>query len=238
MALERLDKYISSQTALSRSEARTAIRRGKITVNGVVVRNIDQKINTDLDSVELFGENVDYNKFLYIVMNKPQGVLSASRDAKQTTVLDILPENLRRRGLATVGRLDKDTTGLLLITDDGEFSHKLMSPKKQVYKVYEALLDGEVTDEIVNKFKEGVVLADGTKCLPADIERTGERLCQIRICEGKYHQVKRMLGTVGLGVVNLKRISIASLSLPEDLKEGQARLLTNQEKELVISGLK
>lgn len=236
MAIERLDKFIASQTALSRSEAHTAIRRGKITVNGIVVRSFDEKINTDSDSIELFGKNVSYNKFLYIVMNKPKGVLSASRDSKQQTVLDILPESLHRRGLFTVGRLDKDTTGLLLITDDGDFSHRLMSPKKMVYKTYEAELDGDLTEDMVKKFADGIVLIDGTKCLPAEIEKTGERLCKIKICEGKYHQVKRMLGTVGLGVVNLKRVSIGALSLPEDLKEGEARALTEIEKKLVFSG--
>ena len=153
-------------------------------------------------------------------MNKPAGILSASNDKRAKTVVDIVPEHLKREGLFPVGRLDKDTTGFLIVTNDGDFGHKIISPKSNIEKVYLAELDGDVTDEMIAAFEKGVVLADGTQCMSAKLEKAGDCTALITIREGKYHQVKRMFGTVGLGVNKLHRKSIGGLSLPEGLEPG------------------
>ncbi len=162
-------------------------------------------------------------------MNKPKGVLSASTDKKKQTVVDLVPESLKRNNLFPVGRLDKDTTGLLIITDDGEFAHNAISPKKEVFKTYEATLDGKVTEEMVESFSKGVVLADGTVCKKAYLKPLGNNRAEIKISEGKYHQIKRMFGTVGLGVNELCRTGFGTLSLPCDLTEGECKELSSRE---------
>lgn len=228
MNLQRLDKIIATQLNIPRSLARKHIRWGKVSVNGKTLRDPSLQISSDSE-IEYKGETVVYREHIYIVMNKPKGVLSASNDKTRKTVVDLVAEPLKRSGLAPVGRLDKDTTGLLILTDDGEFAHNVISPKKNVIKTYEVSLDGDVTEQMVSGFCEGVVLADGTKCRSAELKKIGENKAEIKISEGKYHQIKRMFGTVGLGVNELKRTALGGFGLPKELKEGESRELREDE---------
>lgn len=228
MAKERFDKIIANQFNVSRKEARIAIRRGKATVHGDILR--DPSALVDVDSAIVFeGQALDYKKYIYILMNKPKGVLSASSDKNRRTVVDLVPEKWQRNGLFPVGRLDKDTTGFLIITDDGDFAHKAIAPNKDVLKTYEAVLDGDITEETVRIFSQGVVLADGIKCKPAMLKRLSQNKVEIRISEGKYHQIKRMFGTVDLGVNELKRTAMGCLELPENMRDGECILLNDKE---------
>ena len=190
-------------------------------MNGNIVRDAAFSIDADKDKVIYNGQAVCFKEFVYILMNKPSGILSASTDSKRKTVIDLVPESIRRQGLFPVGRLDKDTTGLLLITDDGVFAHNCISPKKDISKSYIVELDGDVTNDMVTVFKSGVTLADGTKCKSAVLERLGKNIARVIITEGRYHQIKRMFGTVGLGVNKLHREAIGGLKIPAELKEGE-----------------
>lgn len=229
MSLIRLDKFVSVALKLSRADTKRLLKDGKITVDGVCVKKGDFKVDTETACVKSGNENLEYKEFVYILMNKPSGILSASNDKRAKTVVDIVPPNLKREGLFPVGRLDKDTTGLLIITDDGDFAHKIISPKSNIEKVYLAHLDGDINDEMIEKFQKGVVLADGTKCMSAKLEKAGDCSALVTIREGKYHQVKRMFGTVGLGVNKLHRISIGRLSLPKGLEAGSSMELTAED---------
>ena len=222
MEKQRLDRYISNQLILPRSQVRTGIRRGRATVNGDTVKDPSALIETGADIV-YDSVKIEYKKYVYIIMNKPAGVLCATQDKSQKTVIDLVPPSLKRPELAPVGRLDKDTTGLLLITDDGTFAHNCISPKKNVKKCYIADIDAELDESAIAQFKEGITLADGTLCKSADLEIIGQKRVRITITEGKYHQIKRMLGVVGAGVVSLHRESIGALVLPEGLREGECR---------------
>ena len=162
-------------------------------------------------------------------MNKPEGILSASNDKNRKTVVDLVPDSLKRAGLFPVGRLDKDTTGLLIITDDGEFAHNVIAPKKNVVKTYRVTLDGEVTEDMVELFKKGITLADGTVCRSAELIPLGNNSAEIKISEGKYHQIKRMFGVVDLGVEALERIAMGNLKLPQNLPRGECRELKKSE---------
>lgn len=221
MKKQRLDRFLSTQTILSRSEARTAVRRGRVAVNGEVSRDFGMQILPETDKIALDGQDIKYREYMYILMNKPSGVLSASNDKNRKTVVDLVPEQLYRDGLFPVGRLDRDTTGMLIITDDGDFAHRIISPKSGISKTYIAGLDGTVTKEMAEKFREGVTLEDGTLCRPAILEPLDDNFARITLYEGKYHEVKRMFGTVGLGVNSLHRESIGELMLPEDLAIGE-----------------
>ncbi|MBR6510117.1 MAG: pseudouridine synthase [Clostridia bacterium] len=230
----RLDKFISNQLNIPRSMARTQIKRGKVSVDGEVIRDFAFSFDPELSKIRYKNEAVSYKEHLYLYINKPKGVISATEDKQKQTVIDLLPEAFRRQGMAPVGRLDRDTTGLLLITDDGDFAHNVISPKKQIVKTYIAELDGDITEEIIESFKNGITLADGKKCLPAVLSRVCENTAEIKIYEGKYHQVKRMFGVVGLGVNELKRISIGGFSLPENMELGECRELTDEEIALIF----
>ena len=179
MKKQRLDKFISNQLILSRSVVRTSIQRGKATVNGVVIRDAGMLIDADVDTITYEGNTVGYKEYVYILMNKPKGVLSAATDKSRETVVDLVPEHLRRQGIAPVGRLDKDTTGFLIITDDGDFAHRAIAPNKNVFKTYEVLLDGDITDDMIEIFSKGVVLADGTKCKSSILKRLGQNRAEI-----------------------------------------------------------
>ena len=229
MAKQRLDKFISNQLIIPRSAVRTSIRRGNAQVNGEVVRDAGALIDTSNMKVNYEGREVGFKEYVYILMNKPKGILSASTDKSRQTVVDLVPEHLRRPTLFPVGRLDKDTTGLLLITDDGVFAHNCISPKKHISKAYIAQLDGEINEEIIDAFKKGVTLADGSKCAPAILQKISDKTVRIVISEGKYHQIKRMFGTVDLGVNNLHRESIGGLKLPDGLQEGNCIEMEKQE---------
>lgn len=234
MEKQRLDKFIANQLNISRRDARNGIRKGNAAVNGSVITDAACLLDVGNDKIEYEGNSVDYKKFIYIIMNKPAGVLSAATDKSRKTVIDLVPEGMRRQGLFPVGRLDKDTTGMLIITDDGEFAHNCISPKKMIPKAYIAELDGPVNDTIINKFKSGIVLADGTVCKSAILERLNGNTVRIIITEGKYHQIKRMFGTQNLGVNKLHRESIGKLRLPQNLKAGECVELSRQELENTV----
>lgn len=226
MGYQRLDKIISEQLNLSRKEVRNGIRSGKATVNGSTVLSPEHRTETENDSITYNGRDIIYKEFIYIVMNKPSGVISASSDGRRETVIDLIPTGLKRKGLFPVGRLDRDTTGLLIITDDGDFAHKVLSPKNEIYKTYIAELDGEVTESVVKAFNDGIVLADGTVCRKALLKPLQKNKAEIKICEGKYHQIKRMFGTAGLGVNALERRAMGGYELPDFLSCGECTEVT------------
>lgn len=232
--MERLDKIVSTGGGVSRSDARKLILKSRVTVNQKTIRDIAFKVDPAADTITLNGENISYKKHLYLVMNKPKGVLTATEDKNKQTVIDLIPDSLRRRDLFPVGRLDKDTTGLLIITNDGDFAHKLLAPNKKVPKKYFVTLDGEIKKELVQKFKDGLTLVDGTELSPAKLEILNQpNTAFVTITEGKYHQIKRMFGLFDLGVNDLKRVSFAGLTLPKDLSEGAIRELTVNELECI-----
>lgn len=235
---QRLDRLIAGQCLLTRSEAVKAIRRGRVTVDGKACRVPETKCDPETAVLALDGETIGYREHLYIMLNKPAGLLCVSRDPNAPTVMDLVPAEWRRRELFPAGRLDKDTHGLVILTDDGDFAHRMLSPKQTIYKHYHAVLDAPVDPDVSAAFAEGTSLPDGTACLPASLTvlEDGEQpLVDIAVCEGKYHQVKRMCGTHGLGVNWLKRVSIGGLTLDESLAEGEMRLLTEAEKESIFS---
>ena len=228
MADIRIDKYLSVALGVSRTDAKNLLKKGKISVDGVLVSKPETKVSED--AKVWCGEDVlSYKKYIYLLMNKPEGILSASTDKRVKTVIDIIPEHLKRAGLFPVGRLDKNTTGMLIITDDGDFGHKVTSPKSLIEKRYLVKLDGEVKEEYIAVFEKGITLADGEECMPAKLEILSENNAVVTIREGKYHQIKRMFGTVGLGVNALKRLSIGKLTLPKGLPEGEVIELNNDE---------
>ena len=221
----RLDKYLCDLTAASRREARERIRAGRVRVDGRTVTAPETKLDPLSALVTLDGESLVWAAHRYYMLNKPTGVLTATEDRRQRTVLDLLPPELRAQGLFPVGRLDRDTRGLLLLTDDGDFAHRVISPKCAVEKRYYAKVDGCPGPADARAFEEGIVLGDGTRCLPARLEITGRSECIVTVTEGKYHQVKRMLASRGCPVLELKRLSIGALALPDDLPEGAVRPL-------------
>lgn len=236
MALIRIDKYLSVACGISRTDAKALIKGGSITANGVKITKADVKVE-ESDVVKNGGRTLIYKKYIYIIMNKPEGILSAATDKRAKTVVDILPDKLKREGLFPVGRLDKNTTGLLIITDDGDFGHKVTSPKSHTEKCYYAELDGEVREEFVQIFAEGITLADGEICMPAKLEIADRTSAYVTVKEGKYHQIKRMFGVVGLGVNRLHRVSIGALTLPDDLESGQSRELREDEIQKIRANL-
>ncbi len=234
---QRLDKWIASQGVRSRRDTVRLIRDGKVTVNGVVRRDPSEKID-ETDAVTVDGVPMQYQTYTYLMMNKPSGILCVSRDPKARTVVDLVPQEHKRKGLFPAGRLDKDTVGLVILTDDGDFAHRLLAPRKHVEKMYHAIVDGRVTAEHIRVFAQGTTLADGTPCLPAGLRvlEDGEHpLVEVRIVEGKYHQIKRMFGTVGLGVVWLKRCTMGGLALDDELKPGECRPISPAERDLIFS---
>ena len=231
--MERLDKIISSRTGLSRKEAKAAISGGKVFVNGKIVRSSELKVGEN-DEIFLGCNKISEKAHLYIVLNKPQGYVSATEDQKQKTVLELVPEDLSRSGLFPAGRLDKDTTGLMIITDDGDFAHRILSPKKHVPKKYAVEIDLPVTAAMEKGFAEGIELSDGI-CKTAKLEITGEYSCEVTLSEGRYHQIKRMFGCFGAKVTKLHRLSMGGFSLPEDLAEGKCREITEEELALIES---
>ena len=223
---ERLDKFISTQTSYSRKDIKALAKKGQITVNGAVVKACDIKVDPITDVISVCAQMIAYKKYVYYMMNKPAGVLSATEDGRQKTVLDLVSPQMKRLGLFPVGRLDKDTCGLLLLTDDGDFAHRVISPKSEVEKLYYAKVDGEPDSKDAEAFAKGIVLADGTQCLPARLQLLGGDECLVTVMEGKYHQVKRMLASRGKPVLELKRLSIGQLRLDEALAPGEYREMT------------
>lgn len=232
----RLDKFLSDMGIASRKELKDIIRAGRVTVDGAAVSQPEAKIDPEENAVALDGEALSYRRYRYYIMDKPAGILTATEDKKQKTVLDLMTPEERRMGLFPVGRLDKDTSGLLLLTDDGSFAHRVISPRSEVEKIYHARVDGDVTADDVRAFAEGIVLRDGTHCIPAVLERTGEGSCLVTVMEGKYHQVRRMLASRGKPVVELRRLSVGALSLDGTLTPGEYRELAQSEAMKVFEG--
>lgn len=230
----RLDKYLTNQGIGSRSQVKALIKSKKVFVNNVLENKPERHIDENNDIVSLDGVNLEYNKFYYYMLNKPPGVLTAVKDNNYKTVMDIM-DVTPKEGLFPVGRLDKDTQGLLLITNDGELSHNLLSPKKHVNKTYYVELNGELIDSDIDLFAKGLDIGEKNITKPAKLEiLSGRNKAYITITEGKYHQVKRMFQAIGLTVTFLKRISMGSLILDKNLKSGEYRKLTKEE----ISNLK
>ncbi|AYE34672.1 pseudouridine synthase [Clostridium septicum] len=231
--MERLDKVLSNLGYGTRKEIKQAVRKGFIEVNGEIVKDNGMQIDPENDKIFVNGEEIFYRKYIYLMMNKPAGVISATHDGRDETVVDLLEIEHQVFNPFPVGRLDKDTVGLLLLTNDGELNHRLISPKWKVDKVYFAKIDKKVTEEDIHKFNKGITLDDGYVCKEAKLEilnssEDGSEIL-VTIQEGKYHQVKRMFEAVGKSVVYLKRIEFGTLPLDEDLEEGEYRELTHEE---------
>ena len=237
MPLVRLDKLLSDTGECSRSQARERIRAGRVTVDGRAVTDPGTRIDPDVSRVALDGAETGDRGHLYIMLHKPAGLLTATRDPRKPTVLDAMPEPWKRRGLFPVGHLDKDTTGLLLLTDDGAFAHRVISPKSRIPKLYEAVVEGVPGPEDIEAFRQGIELKDGTRCLPAALEDLGGGVVRVEVFEGKYHQVKRMLGSRRLPVKELRRLRIGGLWLDPTLAPGEYRRLTAEELSLLGEGL-
>lgn len=233
----RLDRFVADTSGLTRSQAAKVIRSGEVRINGTAVRKPDQKIDEDRDQIEVSGEPCVYRRFRYFLLDKPTGVITASRDSRQETVLDLFSQEIRKQGIFPVGRLDKDTSGLLLLTNDGEFAHRVISPRSGISKVYHARVDGVLSPEDAERFREGLVLADGTRCLPAELEILNDGECLVTVQEGKYHQVRRMLAATENPVLTLRRLSIGPLKLDPALRPGQYRELTESELCIMFNAL-
>ena len=234
--MERLDKIISNRTGISRKDAKSAISSGKVTVSGNVIRSSDYKVGEN-EEIILDGKKISGNAHVYIVLNKPKGYVSATEDPQQKTVIELVPPELFRNGIFPAGRLDKDTTCLMIITDDGDFAHRILAPKKHVPKKYAVTLDLPVTEEMKIGFENGIELSDGI-CKSAKLFKTGEYTCEVTLSEGRYHQIKRMFGCFGAKVTELHRLSMGGFSLPENLLPGECRELSEKELALIESKVK
>lgn len=227
--MERLDKLLAGTGKWSRREVKALVRQGLVRVDGRLAASAEDKLDPAAAIITVAGETISLCRFTYVMLHKPAGVLTATEDRKQPTVLDLLPPELRRIGLAPVGRLDKDTEGLLLLTNDGELAHRLLSPKYHVDKRYLARVDGELSAADAEAFARGMTLGDGLECLPAGLEVLPDRVCVVTLREGKFHQVKRMLAARGAPVLYLKRLSMGPLTLDDSLVAGAYRLLRAEE---------
>ena len=227
--MERLDKLLAGTGKWSRREVKALVRQGLVRVDGRLAASAEDKLDPAAAIITVAGETISLCRFTYVMLHKPAGVLTATEDRKQPTVLDLLPPELRRIGLAPVGRLDKDTEGLLLLTNDGELAHRLLSPKYHVEKRYFARVDGELSAADAEAFARGMTLGDGLECLPAGLEVLPDRVCVVTLREGKFHQVKRMLAARGAPVLYLKRLSMGPLTLDDSLAAGAYRLLRAEE---------
>ena len=227
----RIDKYLANMNVGSRKEVHSLIKKKVVTVNGELVTTPKQQVKEG-DLVVVDGNEIAYQQYHYFLLNKPKGVISATEDRSQQTVISLLKTKDRYQGIAPVGRLDKDTTGLLLLTNDGALAHELLAPNKHVTKVYRAKISGVASEGTIKTFASGITLGDGTKLKPAKLEILAQdkvhnlSQIEIQIQEGKYHQIKRMFGAVGMKVLELDRISMGKLSLPTDLKRGQYQEIT------------
>ena len=230
--MERLDKVISNQTGYSRKDIKELIRKKRVTVNNEIAAKPELKVDPAMDRISVDGQEISVQKFVYLMLNKPKGYISATEDRSQQTVLDLVPEEYLHRNLFPAGRLDKDTTGLMLITDDVDFAHNILAPKKHVSKTYNVTIDIPMTEEMVTGFRDGVKLNDG-ECKAAGLTITGEHTGIVVLTEGRYHQIKRMFGCYGAKVTELERIAMGNLQLPADLEPGQTREFTEEELKLI-----
>ena len=234
--MERLDKIIANSGTLSRKEVHRLIKSGAVSVNGITTKDRGFCIDPETAEIKINGQAVSLEKYVYIMLNKPEGVVSATKDPTEKTVVDLVPTELKKKNLFPAGRLDRNTTGFVLITDNGDFAHKILSPKNHIEKTYEARLAERIDEESLKKVAEGITLGDGTECLPAKVKvlEDGENpLIEIKICEGKYHQIKRMFAAVGNAVIELKRVKMGQLPLDENLAPGECKILSKEEVELI-----
>lgn len=226
----RLDKFISEQTGASRTDAKAFIKKKQVTVNGTAARSGDMKIDPENDVVAVGGKEIVYREYMYIMLNKPSGIVCATRDGLSETVLELIPEELRRKGLFPAGRLDKDTEGFVFITDDGGLAHKMLSPKNHVEKEYIVTLEAPAQKEYVQCFAEGMTIDGGEVCMPAQLTLTDdEHIVRLVLHEGKYHQVKRMMEAVGNRVTHLRRVRMGGIVLDEKLALGECREILHKE---------
>ncbi|ADK16726.1 ribosomal small subunit pseudouridine synthase A [Clostridium ljungdahlii DSM 13528] len=235
--MDRIDKILANLGFGTRKEIKAVVKNGEVKINGTVIKDSSMKIDPDKSTIEVGGNVVEYKKNIYLLMNKPQGVVSATFDNYDETVIDILEPEYQAFKPFPVGRLDKDTEGLLLITNDGELNHRMISPKNHVDKVYYAEIDKYLDERDVNRFKKGIQLKDGYKCLPGKLhiiesDEDGAKV-EVTIQEGKFHQVKRMFNALGKNVVYLKRIKFGPIDLDKDLNLGQYRELSKNEIESI-----
>ena len=233
--MTRLDKILSTQLNISRTDAKQMIKKGRVSINGIPAKSGDVKV-ADADIVAVDGNEISYSRFVYIMMNKPKGVISASDGKGEKTVVDLVPSDMQRRGLFPAGRLDKDTTGFVLLTDDGEFAHSILSPSRHIDKTYVVTLDKPVTPEVVQDFRSGMEL-NGERLLQADVGIISEdaTVCRVVLRQGLYHQIKRMFKKHGLTVVELKRVKMGNLPLDDSLLPGECRYLSQNELDLICS---
>ena len=238
----RLDKFLVACAVGSRTEVKNFLKTGRVMVNGKKEKSAKLQINEETDEICFDGQKLEYEEFVYYMMNKPQGVISATEDPKHKTVLDLLDDLARSKEVFPVGRLDIDTHGLLLLTNDGQLAHALLSPKRHVDKTYLAQVDGIMTDEDIETFAQGIPLKDFT-CQPAKLElvsldkEENQSLVRVTIAEGKFHQVKRMVAYCGKEVVDLQRLTMGTLTLDEGLKRGEWRRLTKDEIEGLLESV-
>lgn len=232
--MERLDKIVATALQISRKDAISLIKSGRVNENGVALKDAKKKLDENTAELFLDENRIYYYKYVYIMMNKPKGIISASDGKGDKSVIDILPAEMKRKNLFPAGRLDKDTTGFMLITDDGEFAHSILSPKNHIPKTYIAKLDKPFDETVVKEFESGVKLKD-EKCMGAKLEAADGDFCtaRVEIKQGMYHQIKRMFACFGLKVVELKRIKMGDLYLDESLKDGECRYISEKELSMI-----
>lgn len=238
MSLIRLDKFLSSQLNISRSDSKKLIKKGAVTVDGFVAKKADDSIETERCTVIVSGKEIKYKEFIYLMLNKPKGIVSSTNDNRDMTVIDLVPDEFKRNGLFPAGRLDKDTTGFVLITDNGDFAHNILSPSHHVKKTYLVEVARKLTDDELYDFRNGMTVGDEW-FKPSEINLFGVNksnnnyIYEIKIVEGRYHQIKRMFASKGNYVLELKRIAIGGLFLDEELLPGELRELTDYEVDLI-----
>ncbi|MDE7105440.1 MAG: rRNA pseudouridine synthase [Ruminococcus sp.] len=229
----RLDRFISERTEYTRSQIKVLASKGKITVNGIIAKKSDFKINPETDCVSVIGNEIRAERFRYILMNKPDGYICSTEENDGISVMKLIPDGMRTKNMFPAGRLDKDSLGVLLLTDDGGLAHRILSPEKHIPKIYIVKLARPFQSKYINLFAEGIILSDGTHCLPARVKcaENTDNLAFIQLNEGKYHQVKRMFAAVGNHVEKLMRVSIGGLILPEKLGFGECMELLHKDVE-------
>jgi 16S rRNA pseudouridine516 synthase len=233
---QRIDKILSNMGYGTRKEVKELVKSGLVEVDGAIIKDSGLQVEAEVQEIKVGGKRLFYKEYIYIIMNKPQGVISATEDSREKTVIDLLPDEFKAFSPFPVGRLDKDTEGLLLLTNDGQLSHRLLSPKKHVPKTYFAKIMGRVTEADVEVFDRGVVLEDGYKTMPSQLtvlSRGNVSEIEVTIYEGKFHQVKRMFQSVGKEVIYLKRIKMGELVLDEMLQPGDFRELDSSERKIL-----
>lgn len=216
----RIDKFLADRTKYSRNEVKTFLKKGAVCADGVTVTDPKQKINPERQEITLSGKKIHGGEHIYLILNKPEGYICATEDKQHKTVLELVPEELRHKDMFPAGRLDIDSTGLVLVTDDGKLAHQMLAPKHHVSKYYLVTLAENFEESYLQSLADGITLSDGTHCLPVQTKQISEKICLVCLHEGKYHQVKRMFASLGNHVEHLHRVAVGSLLLPPDLPSG------------------